>query len=290
MASSRPSGFSSGGGFLNNVDGTLTGGEFWTAEELWPGKTKKRDDGFIPLYYQLALRVDGAKKDITVRLFAGGEGDWQLSDDRRTLEPLREGAKFPATSELGAFVTAMVEQGFPEEELPEDVINYEAFDGYRVRFIQVPKLDKATGKQRTRTPKTGAYAGRTFNDTFTSVGAVYGKEASAATAAPTKKAAGATRTAVAVSKANGKGKGPDLFAETTASLLALLGEASDGTLLKAKLPVLLGRYCIKAGKTTEQLEEMRKLIYNDEFLERANGWVYDPESQTITLTQNDIPF
>ena len=173
MASSRPSGFKSGGGFLSDVDGTLKGGTFWTAKELWPNSEQKNVN-FMPLYYKLALRVDGAKEDISVRLFAGGDNDWQISDDRSTLEPLRDGAKFPANSELGAFVTAMVELGFPEEELPEDVINYEAFSGYRVRFIQVPKLDKKTGKQRTRTPQTGAYAGRTFNDTFTSVGEVYG--------------------------------------------------------------------------------------------------------------------
>ena len=290
MASSRPSGFRSGGGFLNNVDGTLTGGAFWTAEELWPGQTKTREDGFIPLYYTLALRVDGAQKDITVRLFAGGEGDWQISDDRRTLLPCREGAKFPRNSELGAFVTAMVELGFPEEDLPEDVINYEAFDGYRVHFIQVPKLDAKTGKQRTRTPKTGAYAGKTFNDTFTSVGAVYEKEASVATAVPARKAAGASRKAVAASKANGKGKGPDIVAETTESLLALLAEAPEGSLLKAKLPVLLGRYCIKTGKSTEQREEMRKLIYTEEFLASGTGWIYDATSQAITLVNDDIPF
>ena len=283
MASSRPSGFRSGGGFLSDIDGTLKGGTFWTAEELWPDR--EHNPNFMPLYYKLALRVDGAKEDISVRLFAGGDDDWQISDDRNTLEPLRDDAKFPANSELGAFVTAMVELGFPEEELPEEVINYEAFSGYRVRFIQVPKLDKKTGKQRTRTPKTGAYAGKTFNDTFTSVGVVYGKESpTEAAGIATRKAAGAPKKAVVASKANGKGKGSDIVTETTESLLTLLAEAPEGSLLKAKLPVLLGRYCIKTGKSTEQREEMRKLIYTDEFLGSEAGWVYDPESQAITLS------
>ena len=103
-------------------------------------------------------------------------------------------------------------------------------------------------------------------------------------ATSTKSASVAPRTASAASKANGKGKGPDIVAETTESLLALLTSAPDNTLLKAKLPVLLGRYCIKAGKSTEQREEMRKLIYTDEFLGSETGWVYDAETQAITLS------
>src|SRR5437899_3362543 len=90
----RPSGFRSGKGFLNGVDGVIVGYRFTDEvfvtggggemEPFKPGKIKGADgklkDRFHALNFILQVLVDGAETPITQALFVGGADDWNIAE------------------------------------------------------------------------------------------------------------------------------------------------------------------------------------------------------------------
>ena len=155
----RPSTFhKGGGGFLNGVDGVITGYR-WTdqfnGEDFVPGKKSKEQGGgdkFHSLFMELSARPDGADEDQTQNLFAGGYDDYEVSEDGLTLTSAEGGeCAIGGNTAAAKFIASLCEAGFPESKFDEDPdsINFEPMVGTRVRFGQAVVLGK-DGKPRIR--------------------------------------------------------------------------------------------------------------------------------------------
>lgn len=268
MAGARLSSFKRGGGFLNNVDGVITGYQFTDVFPGGDGDSKKKKGDFNALYFILNARVDGADDDVTTTLFAGSADDFEISDDGHTLEPLAEGGGLRAGTPLFKLLESLIEHGFPETNFPEDQINFEAMIGTRVTFVQVvdEEATKKLGKKKDK--KTG----KEYNRTDLKVSAVL---ALPQAEAPSKGAAkGAAKGA--------KGKQaepetPDLNDEAVEALMGVLADA-DGSIQRSKLTVKVAQ---KVGLKNPNREELRKLIFSEEFLATEQGWSYDKKKQVI---------
>jgi hypothetical protein len=295
MASSRPSAFKKGGGFLNNVVGIIANYEFTTVFPGGDGKPRKPKPGkevFNSLYFVLTADIDGADKPATTTLWAGSADDFEISDDGKTLTPVDDSVGLRMTTDLGKFLASLVcpdnGDGFPEENLPDDgePINYEAILGTRVNFIQAQDAEAMAKSAKTWRQSGGKFNehgqkkgkdGKYYNLTYLIVDAVLalpGTEPKAVAKTATK-AGKATKT-------NGV-EAVDITALATEALLAILAD-NDNEIKKAALP---GALVKKLGVKHPNREEVRKLVYSDDFLETEDGWTYDKKSkaQTISLTE-----
>lgn len=311
----RPSQFRKGGGRLNGVDVVITGYEFTGDElvytkgesgfsrvEFTPGKVKRAEGGvkdkFHALNCLLSFRVDGATEDTVEPMFAGGADDFNINDDGLTIwdaaydtpEAAAEAAEDSANKvkELGAntkfanFITSLCEAGFPETNLPEDRINYEAIVDTRVKLIQ--REDPAMkGKKRIdkATKKEYAY-------TFTAVDEVLGLPEAEAPVAAVKTGAAKKGTVAPAVKAGAKKTAPvaepeggDLDAETTLALAEAVA---------AKSPMKVGdlsMWVLKNRMKHPLREEIRSRIIDKVFLATEAGWVYDKVGKTVSAPSED---
>jgi hypothetical protein len=232
----------------------------------------------------LTAQVDGAEKEQSTTLFAGSADEWEISEDGLTLEAVDDSSGIRSNSDLGRFIASMVENGFDENNLPEDgePINYESIVGQRVNFVQVPDEDAMKKQAKTFRKSNGKYNeqgqkkgkdGKYYNLTYLTVSEVLGEAEVAPKAAAAK---GKTATGKKVnSKADPEAVIRELATET---LLAILGD-NDGSIAKAKLPQAIAK---KLGVKHPQREEVRQEVYSDAFLKTQAGWSYDAKKQVIT--------
>ena len=263
MAGARPSSFKAGGGFLNNVDGVIADYEF-TGE--FPGggkKPGKKGSDFNPLYFLLTVQVDGADDPSTTTLFVGSADDFEIEDDGKTLKPVDANGGLRQGSELATFIDSLVKAGFPESNLPEDAINFEAIIGTRARFVQEKdaELTARLGKKKSKDGK------KEYDRTRLKVANVLGLAD------------------VKASKGKGKGKAEasdddDVEALATQSLIALLKKAPGKSMLKKKLPVQIIN---QVGAKHPQRNAVKEMVMDDDFLNGSKKWSYDEDTQEITL-------
>ena len=277
MAGARPSSFKRGGGFLNNVDGVITGYQ-WTDQAPQgknSAKKKKGSSDFNPLFFVLSARADSAEEDVTTSMFAGGADDFEISEDGLTLETIQEDGGLRQGTPFSKFMDSLLDKGFPEENLPEDSINYEAIIGTRVTFIQEKDVEATARAGKRKDQKTG----KEYDRTNTVVSAVL--------ALPSEGKAGKAGKGA---KANTKGKKADvadddeeddeaLMQLAVETLLAVVADA-DGSLVKGKLSVKIPQ---KMGLKHPHREAIRKLVSTDEFLKSEQGWSYDAKKGVITV-------
>ncbi len=165
---SRVSQFKQGGGFLNGVDGVITGYRFTDefngkAYDATPDK-KTKEAPFHTLFCEVSVRVDGADEDVNQHLFCGGYDDFEISEDGLTLtKPDGTECNIGAKTGTALFFGSLMNNGFPEDRFSDDPnsVNFEPAIGARVRFVQrkneesTRKLgkrkDKKTGKEYDRT-------------------------------------------------------------------------------------------------------------------------------------------
>lgn len=265
MASARPSAFKQGGGgSFNGVDGCITGYEFSTSHPF----SDSASSDYI--YAAVTAAIDGSEDDQTTAFLVGNADDFEIEDDGHTLTPVDPDGGLRANSPFGKFVVSMITGGFPESSLPEDKINFEAFIGSRVRFVQVNDTD-AQGNVKMRKAKKGKFKGKEFPQTHTEVSTVIelpGAKKSGTKAAGSSKSTKADDDAV------------DVEQLATETLLGIL--AAKGDTLKKKLPVAVMN---TLGGKHPQREEVRKLLGDDDFLSTENGWSYDKKSQMLTLDE-----
>lgn len=272
----RPSSFKKGGGFLNNVDGVITGYEFTTTFPGSDGKRESKSD-FNPLYAVLSAKVDGADEGVSTTLFVGNADSFSIEDDGKTLVPVEEGYELGANAEWSKLITSLCENGdgkFSEEDLPEDTINYEAIIGLRVRFVQVDVVGK-DGKVKTKVSKKDK---KTYNVTAVQVAKVHGrveeeKKGKAGKSAGAGKAAGK-------STAGKASKAPSVRDEAEAALAQVL-EKSGGSIAKSKLRMKL--LSLLTGKTDNR-DEIIKWLYDDANLASIDGVEYDPTDKAQTIS------
>lgn len=165
---SRPSQFKKGGGFLNGVDGVITGYRFTdefngTAYSAKPDP-KTKQVPFHSLFCEVSVRVDGAEEDVNQHLFAGGFDDFEISEDGLTLTA-PDGGECNIGEKTGTaiFFASVCAGGFPDDRLSDDpnTVNFEPIIGSRVKFVQRKneeltrkrgkRKDKKTGKEYDRT-------------------------------------------------------------------------------------------------------------------------------------------
>lgn len=284
----RPSSFKKGGGFLNNVDGVIASYQF---TDEFPGQDGKANKGdFNPLFAVVSFDIDGNDEAQSTTMMAGSADDFEISDDGLTLTPVEEKNGLRASTPWATFVGSLVDSGFPDSNLPEDdePINYEAIVGTRVRLVQIKdeagmaraakKWKTSKGKFNEQGQKKGK-DGKYYNLTLLTVAEVYdlpGDDPKPAS----KPAKGAKPTG---KPAKGK-KADPLEEEAVETLLAILSDA-DGSIAKSKLP---NKLATKLGAKHPKREELRRLIYSDEFLQQeGKGWSYDPSSKQQTITKDD---
>jgi hypothetical protein len=274
----RPSSFKrGGGGFLNQVDGVITGYEFtdeFNGEPFKAGKVNGKDK-FHSLYCLLSVRVDGADEDVTTTLFVGGADDFEISDDGHTLTPVEEGRELGANTAFAKLITSLVEAGFPETNLPEDVINFESIIGVRSRFVQRTDVEgtKKLGKRKDK--KTGKEYDRqdlVIDQVYSLPGTETAKPAAAKAGKPAVAAKAGKKAAVAAAP------GVDVAALATETLTTILAEAG-GSISKAKA----GMKVIAKLMKHAQREDVRKFLFSDENLSAIDGVDYDAATTTISI-------
>lgn len=273
----RPSSFKKGGGgFLNNVDGTITGYEF---TDVFPsadgGKPKKSKSDFHSLYCILSVRVDGADEDVATTLFVGNADEWEIENEGHTLVPNEDGQEIGQTSGFGKFLTSLTEANFPESALPEDEFNWEAIIGTRCRFIQRVDVEttKRLGKRKSKDGK------KEYDRTDVVVDQVYdlpGKKG--------KKGADAEKPKGKKGK-DADDDGDDVSTLATKFLIKVVS-ANKGKMAKGKVSMQLLKPENGLFKHPER-EAIRKLLNSDKFLNTEDGWKYNEEKEIITVEASD---
>lgn len=298
MATSRPSGFKKGGGFLNNVAGIIASYAFTT---IFPGeKVEKRSaKGFLSLYFVLDAQVDGSEKPQQTTIFAGNGDEFEISADGKTLTPVDDTAGIRQNSDLFRFLSSLVspekgDLGFPEDQLPDEgePVNFEAIEGTRVEFIQV-KDDAKMAKDAKDYLKSGGKInkegqkkgkdGKFYNQTYLAIGQVYELPGD-------KPKAGAKRSSTMPAKEapatkGKKSAGPSIDELAKETLLAILND-NEGEVAKSALPQ---KIAAKLGSKHPQKEDIRKRVYSDEFLETEDGWTYAKSSKKQLITISAAP-
>lgn len=292
------------GGFLNNVDGVITGYRFTDEtpshdgpQEFKPGKVKGADgklkEKFHTLYMELLARADGAEEDSSTYLFMGGADDYTISEDGLTLMGVEKGAEVSigANTAVGILLASLVEAGFDDNEFDEDVtlVNFEPMVGARVRFVQ--KRDEETTKKLGKRQGKGKNAGKSFDRTNLVIDQYYGQAASDPTPAVTKTTTSPSKVAAkTVTKGNGKAKvtAPVVeevdIAELSARVLAEVVRAAGGTTKKNKMSVQLMMHPEIKGKPIR--DEVRTFVFDDDNLAAiasAEGGSYDPSTGVVVI-------
>lgn len=284
MAGARPSSFKkSGGGFLKDVDGTITGYTL-TDSAFGEAKTSAKNADFTTMHSVLSFRPDGAEADVTTKLFAGNAQAFNISDDGHTLEAVNEGETVAQNAAWSQFVETLVnpvsvqkqigtpngEAGFPEDELSDDEIDWSPIIGSRVRVSQV--IDEYyKGKKRkdkTRVDANGKPV--EYDYTRPVVTAFYGKEAPAKVV----KSKTAAKAAPAKAGKTAKPKADDVSGPASEALLRYLGSADDNTLPKTKI-----RMKVLTDKTFANQPDLKNNVMSwlakDENLESVEGVAVD---------------
>ena len=290
----RPSSFKKGGGFLNNVDAVIAGYHFTDEFPGQDGKSQKSGNSdFNPLFSTVSFDVDGDDEQKSQSLMAGSADDFEISDDGLTLTLVEEKNGLRENTPWATFVGSLVDAGFPETNLPDDdePINYEAIIGTRVRLVQIKdeqgmaraakKWKTSKGKFNEQGQKKGK-DGKYYNLTLLTVAEVY--EIPSDDEKPAPKGAKGAKTSGKPAPAGRSKKADPLEEEAVETLLAILSDA-DGSIAKSKLP---NKLATKLGAKHPKREELRRLIYSDEFLsQEGKGWSYDPSSKQQTITKDE---
>lgn len=291
----RPSSFKKGGGFLNGVDGTWVDYQFtdeFNGEPFRPGKDPKtKKEKFHALYAVITVQVDGADEPVTTTLFVGGADDFTVSEDGHTIWDAQyeteedaiaagdEARQLGAGTSWAKLINSLVEAGFPETALPEESINFEAVLGGRYRWVQ-----KRNEEDTKRLGKRKAKNGKEYDRQDLLIETVYdlpGQEAAPAAKAAAKSTAKAPAAKGGKTTAKAAPKESDLETLTETTLLDILKSAKDNTIAKNKLSMQVLQKLMKDARR----EDVRKLIFTDDFLGRENGWSYDQAKGTVTLNE-----
>jgi hypothetical protein len=275
--------FKKRGGFLNGVDGVLTGYE-WTTEAPGGGggAKKKKGSDFISLFCRISVRVDGADEDIQTSLFAGDGSAFEIEDDGALLSPLSDDSALFEGTNWYRLLASAIEHGFPESAIDPEVAtngNMKAMVGGRYTFTQmVDEAAKAKGLVRT------AKNGKTYPYQYTAISAVLslpGKAGKGVSAKDASKPAG---------KASPKGKAApqsdddeDLKGMAQDALVKVL-KAAGGSIEVKKLGLKVPQ---AIGLKHPQRDAILALVSDAEFLGEFEAVTYNAKKGLVTLVVDD---
>lgn len=239
-------GIKEGGGFLNNVDGTIKSYEFTTV----PPNDKEESEW---MYFVPSILVDGADDEVTQHFFMGAAENYDLSKDGQSLSA-EGGVTFGGKTPFGRLMKSLVAAGFDESTLPdlgagEDLELSAIVDG-RYRFIQ--EIDEEANKKLGKRKGTGKNKGKEFNRTNTLISKVYDAEEAPAKGKAAGKPAG---------KPSKKNAEVDLTEEADTIVADVLSD-NDGEIERGKLSLALTKVLMKNANR----EALKKLILSDDYI------------------------
>ena len=179
-----------GGGFLHNVDATISGYVFTTQQPMSKTAGPAKSSDFVKLFVRMEFAVDGQDTQET-SLMAGNGSHWRISKDGQTITPLKDTAALwcGKTKEdkvdFNAFLESLVYpveggEGYNEANLPAmesgESINFSCLLGERVRLVQVVDPVKTAKLGQRVDPKTG----NKYDRTYLAVAKYYGATTAAA--------------------------------------------------------------------------------------------------------------
>lgn len=258
-----------GGGFLNNVDGVITGYNFTHA---FPGA--QREDNEKQVYMILHILVDGAEGPVSTTLRGGGAQYLSAEEDGRVLiNPEGGRARLWNKSSLYAFMASLVspldgKAGFPDERFDEDesIIDFTPMIGTRVRLVQAVD-EEAVKKGIKRKGKGRDGEERTYNPTLLKVQSVL--------ALPAATAASTSTTAKRGAKPSTGTGDAAIEAQAKEVLKAILVAAKDNTIEKKSVGLKVTQKAAAEKLDGTLRETLRKLISSDAFLQQQDGWAFD---------------
>jgi len=288
MAGARPSSFKKGGGFLDGVDVKFVDYQFtdeFNGEPFKPGKIKGADGKPMEkphtLNVLLTVRVDGADEDTTTTLKAANNfDDWTVSEDGYTIEPADGSDQaLSAGTSFAKLITSLCEADARVEGLlPEDAINYQGILGIRARLVQ-RKDDERTKKFGQKIDKK---TGKGYDRKDLVVETVYelpGEGKPAAAAKPASKTGGKANPPSKTAKGKAPAA-PEVSLEDLAkSTLISIVQDAKGSIAKSKISM---KVLLKLGQHPQR-EDVRKLLFSDDFLAQEDGWGYDKAKQVIVV-------
>lgn len=267
-----------GGGFLNNVDGTITGYDFTTTFPFASKNPTAKKSDFNSLFFVLSARVDGAEADVTTTLWAGSADDFEISDDGHVLTPIEDGAVLSGGTPLSKFIETYEAHGEGASSDDETVIDYTPLINQRVRFVQEPlSADEVASLKRRGKP----YQQQDKKDPKKfwpikelTVAAVYGP----AEVVPAGKSA---KVAGKVAGKASKAAVIDVAEEAGAALVGYI-QAAGGTIQKTKLRMkVLTDAAFKA--TPQVAKDVATWLSNDDNLKVLEGVAYSIKTGLLTL-------
>ena len=293
-----------GGGFLNNVDGTIT--EFiWTSARPEPpkgsakkrpaiGKSKTQDaDARPPLFARISVQADGAETVVQRSLRAGYGDEWKISKDGHTLTPISEESELWGGAEFMQFLYTVEGLDYDVTQLgsfdPGDPIDLSPLEDERFRFIQKVDDERTAklGKRTYTSKKTGKDVETDW--TYLAVSKHYGEGDSAAPptpARPTMKMTTSRSSSTGVAKPNGAAHDDDDTSEIKelahSTLYGLLEVAKNNTIkfndLKLKVTTALMGNPLR--------NPVRTYLENEENLLRVPNVTYDQTSKNREISLN----
>lgn len=293
----RQSSFKKGGGFLNEVDATITGYEFTDAfagVAYKPGKMKDLKGRLVDkphsLNCALSVRVDGAEEDVTANLRVAKDFDlWEITDDGHTLTPV-EDANLGGSSAFGKFIQSWevaAGQGAESDEHGDTSFNYEPIIGSRVRLVQkdYSAADLEGIKKLGASIKRKGKDGKEYNRQNLVVESVLElaqptAKPAAGKAATVKQVAGKKVAAPVVEEVEEVVDIKDLSGLALVEIL----QAAGGTIPQAKLSIkTLTTPLLKGNASREEVRTWLCDATNLEELATDGLIAYDKKKQTVTL-------
>ncbi len=256
--------FRTGGGFLNNVSGTITGVRIFS-------EASKSD--FVKLMVQLSIRQDGASEDVQPwPFFAGSAEGLTLNDGPRFTSDQGDDYRMGGKTDWSAFLLPILELS-PELEERLTPTDYSGLIGTRHLFVQETDVEKTKqfGKQK------GA-DGKEYDRKNLRVKSVYDLPVAAV------KANGA------VVKGGNKGGGKTAALKTVADVSGLAAETvqsiladNDGTLAFPKLKMkVFGAFGAKHPQR-DQRDAVLAYLGDSTNLVGLDGIEFDGKTQQISL-------
>ena len=247
MSILRPSGFSEGGGLLDDVNATVKKARFEIFDYQGKGNA-------VPsCRFDLQLE-DGS--EVSQNWSCGKATDWQPSEDGKTLVAIGRATSLNRQSNVALLLESIVNSGFPEDRIGDDIT---IFEGMEAHFVRVPAPERKGLTKRT--DAQGNVIEQTVLVADKIIKLPWEKKASAPKALA-KAPASAPKKAPAA-------EGEDLTEVASAAVLEILAENPDGV-AKAQLPALLFKKLASHPKKAQIMQ----VAFKGEFLS-SGSWTYD---------------
>jgi len=240
---------SEGGGLLNDVDVT------WETARVKMWDYNGNIPTAVPALCLTLVDEDGEKHE---QYYSVGDAkNWAPSSDGKRLMPTGSTTAVVGTSNAGILMASLVNAGFPEGEMGEDL---SVFDGLKCHMIQVPA------------PKRGGLAirkrddGRSFEPTILTVDKIISRPGE-------KKGSGTGGGKGKASTGGGSAPAADVEEKAQEIVLEILGaEGNEDGVVKSQLPKLAFDL-LKSD--TKMRGPVVQLLAKDEFLgDSERPWVY----------------